>query len=243
MNRNFLFIPLLLLCVPAHAMLTAFRSTVGSRLVPTMVRAMAKNAGKIAHAQKNTALIPKKVSTFSEIPAFNSLALELSNSKNYEKTLQKILAQLPEDQEFAIRSFGPFILADLIAWDLVEKGDNDATLKKLIIKNAFDVNAVGFVGHTLLHFAADANKPDLVELLGAHGAFLEARDILNGHTPLAIALTKGNVHAARALLRSGANERIALKSVLDTPTIDWHEKVKNLSTACKTCLEAINPEE
>ena len=41
MNRNFILLPLLLLCVPAHGMLTAFRGTVGSCFVPPVVRVLA----------------------------------------------------------------------------------------------------------------------------------------------------------------------------------------------------------
>jgi len=71
---------------------------------------------------------------------------------------------------------------------------------------------------TLLHFAAEGGNPEVVRLLAARGASLNATD-LNGHTPLHIAVDSDldascqlerqpSLPTAQALLSAGADEAL-----------------------------------
>lgn len=60
-------------------------------------------------------------------------------------------------------------------------------------------------GETLLHLAVKQARPDLVQLLLAHGAFINARTRF-GATPLHYAAYFGRPHIARMLIRRGANQ-------------------------------------
>ncbi len=64
--------------------------------------------------------------------------------------------------------------------------------------------AQGVNGWDALEFAAERGNPSVVTLLVQHGAKVNAADRL-GHTPLMIAVAHGNLRAALALIKAGAN--------------------------------------
>ena len=70
--------------------------------------------------------------------------------------------------------------------------------------NAADLHHVMGCGYTALHYAADADSPELVRLLIGAGAMVDARDV-TGATPLWRACNAGRLAAARELLASGAD--------------------------------------
>ncbi len=76
--------------------------------------------------------------------------------------------------------------------------------------NAADIRPVIGNGATPLHFAADADDPELVRALIAAGAVVNARS-LAGHTPLWWACNAGQASAARELLTAGADPNIRCK--------------------------------
>ena len=69
--------------------------------------------------------------------------------------------------------------------------------------NVADTRSVG-QDWTPLHFAADANGPELAQALIAAGAVVDARSVA-GQTPLWWACNNGNTAVARVLLAAGAD--------------------------------------
>ena len=95
---------------------------------------------------------------------------------------------------------------------LVALWDGDRTTALTLIAAGADPNAADtrpVIGHgsTPLHFAADADDPELVRALVAAGAAVNARS-LAGHTPLWWACNAGRAAAARELLDAGADPNI-----------------------------------
>jgi len=87
--------------------------------------------------------------------------------------------------------------------DVVIAGDIDAV--KRFLSEGCDVNSRDSLGLTPLHLAAMHGHTDIMELLIAKGADLEARDQHWGNTPLLHATPYGRTEAVRLLLEKGAN--------------------------------------
>ncbi|MDR3077774.1 MAG: ankyrin repeat domain-containing protein, partial [Planctomycetota bacterium] len=82
---------------------------------------------------------------------------------------------------------------------------NDIDEVKRLIAAGFDVNERSERGRrTPLHAAAAVNVPELIGLLVANGAELEAVD-RDGMTPLGIAADSKNIAMMQALLQAGAD--------------------------------------
>jgi ankyrin repeat protein len=73
--------------------------------------------------------------------------------------------------------------------------------------NAADTRPLIGHGWTPLHFAADADDPELIRALVAAGADTNSRSIA-GHTPLWCACNAGHLAAVRELLAAGAEPNI-----------------------------------
>ncbi len=75
-----------------------------------------------------------------------------------------------------------------------------------LIASGYDINAPDSNNWTPLHFAAQANCPEVVKLLIENGANIEAREV-NGNTPLWVATMNSNqgAQAVEILINFGAN--------------------------------------
>ena len=73
---------------------------------------------------------------------------------------------------------------------------------KLLYSYGFDVNQINSGGLTPLHYV---NSADVAEFLIAKGANINAKDYLNGTTPLQIAATQGEFDIVKVLVSHGAN--------------------------------------
>ena len=87
--------------------------------------------------------------------------------------------------------------------DAAMRQDADA-IRGLIARGA-DPDAAHGDGMTALHWAAQRGDIEIVELLRAAGADLEARTRLGSHTPLHVASRSARPGAVRALLDAGAD--------------------------------------
>lgn len=96
------------------------------------------------------------------------------------------------------------------------KGQLDLA-KKLIGRGA-DVNKPGW---TPLHYAATSGHVELMELLFANNAYIDAESP-NGTTPLMMAAQYGSVEAVKRLLEEGADAR--LKNQLGLTAADFAQR-------------------
>ncbi|XP_047965385.1 ankyrin-1-like isoform X2 [Salvia hispanica] len=101
---------------------------------------------------------------------------------------------------------------------------------EFLIKQGAKISLANVEGFTPLHFAVLNNKMELVELLLIEGAVVDA-DSVDG-TPLQIAVSRGNVEAAKGLLSRGANPAYYY-AVADTPLVC---AVKSCSFECLNLL-------
>jgi len=81
---------------------------------------------------------------------------------------------------------------------------NAATVTLLLNKGADIEKVKTSLGDHPLHVAVDYNQPEVVALLLARGAKVDAREA-SGRTPLHVAAGKDNVEIAKLLLESGAD--------------------------------------
>ena len=77
-------------------------------------------------------------------------------------------------------------------------------LKEALYYNKEVLNYSSTKGNTLLHEAVDADQPDIVQLLLLHGLNPNIQT-KQGLTPLHLAVSKGLVDCATALLENGAD--------------------------------------
>jgi ankyrin repeat protein len=84
------------------------------------------------------------------------------------------------------------------------EGGDSAVVRQLLEKGA-DAKAGNRVGWTALHAAAVAGARDVAEALLAHGADVNARETLQGRTPLLWAAAGGRTDLVRLFLKRGAN--------------------------------------
>ena len=96
----------------------------------------------------------------------------------------------------------------------IERGQ--AASVQVLLEGGADPNRVGPRGDTPVHAAAFSGKPDLLELVLAHGGEPDARNRQTGATPLVQALLSPNARQYQMLLRAGADPGIADRNG-DTP--------------------------
>ena len=93
-----------------------------------------------------------------------------------------------------------------------------AEVAKQILEAGADANVYTATGVSALHFAADADAPEVVALLAAHGAEVDARDTFSERTPLMFASVRGADGALTALLAAGADPALTT-ALKDYPAI------------------------
>jgi uncharacterized protein len=93
---------------------------------------------------------------------------------------------------------GPALVADA-----AQAHDREAV--KALLKQAADVNGAQGDGMTALHWAAQNNDVELVQMLLYAGANVKATTRINGYTPLLLAARAGNGPALPPLLAAGAD--------------------------------------
>ncbi|MYH52618.1 MAG: ankyrin repeat domain-containing protein, partial [Gemmatimonadetes bacterium] len=89
---------------------------------------------------------------------------------------------------------------------------------KQILEAGADPNVYTSTGVSAMHFAADADAPEVVALLAAHGAEVDARDTFSERTPLMFASVRGADAALAALLAAGADPALTT-ALKDYPAI------------------------
>ncbi|MCU1264393.1 MAG: ankyrin repeat protein [Acidobacteria bacterium] len=92
--------------------------------------------------------------------------------------------------------------ADTRLADAAMHGDRDAV--RSLLKRRVDVNVAQGDGMTALHWAAFRDDLEMMELLLAAGANVQAVTRVGATTPLLIACTNGNPAALKVLLKAGA---------------------------------------
>jgi ankyrin repeat protein len=93
--------------------------------------------------------------------------------------------------------------------------------RRLIARNA-DVNKPGW---TPLHYAATNGDPELVKLLLANYAYIDAESP-NGSTPLMMAALYGSIEAVRTLLDAGADPTV--RNALGLSALDFAQRGNKL---------------
>ncbi len=93
-----------------------------------------------------------------------------------------------------------------------------AEVAEQILKAGADPNVYTTTGVSALHFAADADAPEVVAVLAAHGAQVDARDTFSERTPLMFASVRGADAALAALLAAGADPALTT-ALKDYPAI------------------------
>ena len=93
-----------------------------------------------------------------------------------------------------------------------------AEVAEQILEAGADPNVYTTTGVSALHFAADADAPEVVALLAAHGADVDARDTFSERTPLMFASVRGADGALTALLAAGADPALTT-ALKDYPAI------------------------
>ena len=85
------------------------------------------------------------------------------------------------------------------------KHDRPEMLEQLLTSGSIDINAQQSPQeHAAAHIAAARQNPAMLQLLLAHGAARELRDV-DGRTPLLAAVAAGSSATARALIKAGAD--------------------------------------
>ena len=93
--------------------------------------------------------------------------------------------------------------ADAPVADAAERSDLEAVRE--LVRQGADVNAAQGDGMTALHWAANHDDVDMVQLLLYAGAHVESRTRLGGYTPLHLAASQGLEDVTAALLEGGGN--------------------------------------
>jgi ankyrin repeat protein len=89
-------------------------------------------------------------------------------------------------------------------FDAIAENDVE-TVRNYVLSNPDVVNAkTFFAGGTLLHYAAAASNPEMIQMLVSLGFDVDKASETYGHMPLHTACTKGNFDNAEALLKLGA---------------------------------------
>lgn len=110
-----------------------------------------------------------------------------------------------------------------------EAGDVEAV--KAWIAAGADVNAVGGNGWTSVMFAAFNGRTDVIKVLAAEGANLNAREAQywsNGKMPIHLAVSRGHLEAVRALIAAGADINVTTRNrwtVLDLANLHGHKNI------------------
>ncbi len=90
---------------------------------------------------------------------------------------------------------------------------------RVLLDGGADPNRFTTTGVTAAHFAADADAADVIRLLAARGANVDARDTFSERTPLMFAAVKNATRAVTALIEAGADLSVVTK-VTDYNEID-----------------------
>lgn len=115
--------------------------------------------------------------------------------------------------------------------DLIESKDYDG-LKRAFISLEFDINKE-YNGKSLLHYAAESDDTELVEIIASHPKVnLNARTANNLWTPLMVAASLGNFSALKRLLEFGAD--VACVSDTGTSALMLASKANSLE-----CVDAL----
>ena len=104
------------------------------------------------------------------------------------------------------------------------------------------MNATGRDGCASLHCAANEDNPEIISLLLAKGAFLEARNAW-GNTPLQMAVQRGTLGNAEAFLKHGADLQTASDegwTPLHYATKCGHEEVRQMLLAADASSETVD---
>ena len=108
----------------------------------------------------------------------------------------------------------------LIPMPLIAKAARgDVRKVKALLAQGTDVNAADAYGMTLLHWAADKGHKDVVELLLAHGANVNAKELEHGISSLQYAAMNGHVGVMEVLLGHGAD--VSAKDNHGTTALEW----------------------
>ncbi|KAG0127747.1 ankyrin repeat-containing domain protein [Tuber indicum] len=91
---------------------------------------------------------------------------------------------------------------DNTIWQAFKSGNLE--LSEIFLTNGFDVDTIGPLGMTALHFAAGSGSPSMVHQLLRHGADISAADEW-GWTPLHTASSAGHDQVVAQLLKHGAD--------------------------------------
>ena len=102
--------------------------------------------------------------------------------------------------------------------DQAAKDGNIVFVRRGLSKGA-DVNAVNSDGFTVLHLAVANNHKNIVELLVAKGADINANTRDNGFTPLHLAAGFGHKEIAQLLIAAGAD--LNVKNKVGYTPLDW----------------------
>ncbi len=89
----------------------------------------------------------------------------------------------------------------------------------VLLEGGADPNAVTTTGVTALHFAAEADAPEVTRKLIAHGGNVDAADSFSDRTPLMFAAVRGSNAAVVALMEGGADASLMTR-VKDFEEID-----------------------
>ncbi|MEZ5417490.1 MAG: ankyrin repeat domain-containing protein [Vicinamibacterales bacterium] len=88
----------------------------------------------------------------------------------------------------------------------------DSATVKTLLQQGSDVNAAQGDGMTALHWAAMKGDAELAQMLIYAGANVKATTRLGGNTPLIVATRNGHAAVVEALLKAGADPKLATSS-------------------------------
>jgi len=108
---------------------------------------------------------------------------------------EKLIAAIKKEDQCSIESL----------WNLP---GGTWTIERLLLKNKLDPNIQGNPkGHALVHWAARANNPDILEVLCVEKTNIDIKN-KNGCTALSFAVAQAKVQATKVLLDRGADPNI-----------------------------------
>lgn len=108
----------------------------------------------------------------------------------------------------------------------VQNGDLEK-LQQHLAEPGFDINADVGMGRALIHCAADYGQCEVIELLLAKGANVNALD-KHGITPLLNAIFEGHTKAVKVLIAKGADKTVKAPSGESALESAEKEEIKDL---------------